>query len=58
MHLCNSTMCPKFGAGRSRHACPAISRRQRYDRGCGEAWREITTFSGVPPIRLQRFPEQ
>jgi hypothetical protein len=31
---------------------------KRYDRGSGDGCREITGFSGLPPIRLQRLPEQ
>ena len=34
--------------------CP---RRKFYDRGSGDAGREITSFSGLP-VRLQRLPEQ
>ena len=29
-----------------------------YDRGSGDVCREITSFSGLPPILLQRLPEQ
>src|SRR6266704_495251 len=32
--------------------------RKRYDRGSGDVCREITSFSGCAPIRLQTLPEQ
>jgi hypothetical protein len=43
---------------RAKSRCAISFRGKRYDRGSGDVCREMTSFSGLPPIRLQIFPEQ
>lgn len=41
----------------SKRPLPALDARG-YDRSSGEICREVISFSGLPPIRLQLLPEQ